>query len=380
MSSARGWLAAVVVLLLAAVLPARAATLRLVSLDGPGEGFNDPTAVVPAGGNLGLTLGEQRRLAMEYAMQRWAERLTSPVEIRVAASFDPLPCSIASVTLGAASPVSLFRDFAGAPLADTFYPSALADRLAGLDLAPEEADVDAIFNSAFGTTCAFPAGWYYGLDAAPPGEDSDFVTVALHELGHGLGFLTRLDVRSGEPPDGVSDIFMRNLVDARSGLRFDQMTATQRRSAARATGFVVWDGSQVIAASGGVTDGVDALGRVEIYAPLLADPAASLSHWSDDVRPAELMAPFLVEPVHDLGLSVQALADIGWTLAGAPGCVGDCDAGGAVTIDELILAARIALGEAALDGCAAIDGDGNGAVSIDELVDAVNNALAGCPS
>lgn len=362
------------------VAPAEAATLRLVSLDGPGEGLNDPTPAAPVGGNLGTTLGEQRRLALEYAMQRWGERLASPVEIRVAVAFDPLPCSLSSVTLGAAQPVSMFADFAGAPQAGTFYAAALADHLAGFDLAPEEDDIDAVFNSAFGTTCPFPAGWYYGLDARPPGEDSDFVTAALHELGHGLGFLSRIDVRTGELAQaGTPDVFLRQLVDTRNGLRLDAMTDAQRRSAARARGFIVWDGSEVVAASGDITAGVDSFGRVEVYTPALADPAASLSHWSDAVRPAQLMAPFLVSPVHELGLSLPALADIGWTLSGAPGCGGDCDASGAVTIEELIRAIGIALGEVSLDVCPAIDGNGDGAVGIGELVDAVNSALNGCP-
>ena len=53
----------------------------------------------------------------------------------------------------------------------------------------------------------------------------------------------------------------------------------------------------------------------------------------------------------------------------------DCNGNGRVTIDELIVGVRIALGQASLDTCAAADGNGDGHVGIDELVRAVNVAL-----
>jgi subtilisin family serine protease len=53
----------------------------------------------------------------------------------------------------------------------------------------------------------------------------------------------------------------------------------------------------------------------------------------------------------------------------------DCNGNGRVTIDELIVGVRIALGQASLDACAAADTDGDGHVGIDELVRAVNVAL-----
>ena len=202
----------------------------MITRDGAGEGFNDPTPVAPVGGNRGTTLGEQRRIAFEYAAELWAARLLSPVQIRISATFDPLACGAASTTLGVAGPVSVFRDFAGAPRANTFYPSALADSLAGMDLAPNEDDIDATFNSVFGTTCPFPASWYYGLDGNAPGEDSDFVTVVLHELGHGFGFITFVDVDTGERFQGRDDIFLTFLVDSGSNktLRHDDQRAAAR--------------------------------------------------------------------------------------------------------------------------------------------------------
>src|SRR5262249_21073171 len=60
------------------------------------------------------------------------------------------------------------------------------------------------------------------------------------------------------------------------------------------------------------------------------------------------------------------------------GCVGDCNRDASVTIDELVRAVRIALVNASLDGCDAIDNDRNGMVAISELVLAVTKAADGC--
>ncbi|MGH7789296.1 MAG: hypothetical protein ACRERC_20670 [Candidatus Binatia bacterium] len=58
--------------------------------------------------------------------------------------------------------------------------------------------------------------------------------------------------------------------------------------------------------------------------------------------------------------------------------MGDCNGDDAVAINELILAVRIALGDAALNDCTAIDRDDNGSVGIAELIAAVTGALQGC--
>ncbi|HSQ00218.1 MAG TPA: hypothetical protein VL049_23600 [Candidatus Dormibacteraeota bacterium] len=380
--SSRGWLAIAALVVAVPLLAGRAgaASVLVITRDGAGEGFNDPTPVAPVGGNRGTTLGEQRRIAFDYAAELWAARLLSPVQIRISATFDPLACGAASTTLGVAGPVSVFRDFAGAPRANTFYPSALADSLAGMDLAPDEDDIDATFNSVFGTTCPFPASWYYGLDGNAPGEDSDFVTVALHELGHGFGFITFVDVDTGERFQGRDDIFLTFLLDTASNETFDTMTNAQRRAAIEATGSLVWNGPAVVAASGVLTSGADGIGQVEIYAPPFAQAGSSASHWSDTLSPLELMKPFFEAPLHDVGLAAPALADVGWQLAGTSVCAGDCDVGGSVSIDELIIAVRIALGDSGGALCAAVDTNSDGIVSIDELVASVGRALDGCPA
>jgi hypothetical protein len=61
-------------------------------------------------------------------------------------------------------------------------------------------------------------------------------------------------------------------------------------------------------------------------------------------------------------------------------CVGDCDASGDVTVDEIILCVNIALGKEPLSSCPVCDRDRSGDITVDELVAAVLNALNGCPS
>ncbi|MGH7290888.1 MAG: hypothetical protein ACREJT_06735, partial [Myxococcota bacterium] len=60
-------------------------------------------------------------------------------------------------------------------------------------------------------------------------------------------------------------------------------------------------------------------------------------------------------------------------------CVGDCDGGSAVSINELIVGVNIALGTLSVDRCPAFDPSGDGNVAINELIAAVANALNGCP-
>ncbi|MDX2169638.1 MAG: hypothetical protein SF182_21390 [Deltaproteobacteria bacterium] len=60
-------------------------------------------------------------------------------------------------------------------------------------------------------------------------------------------------------------------------------------------------------------------------------------------------------------------------------CVGDCNAGGQVTVDELTRGVGIALGSRNVDECLAGDPDLDRAVSVNELVVAVSNLLNGCP-
>jgi hypothetical protein len=64
----------------------------------------------------------------------------------------------------------------------------------------------------------------------------------------------------------------------------------------------------------------------------------------------------------------------------APSCGGDCDANQLVTIDELIAAISIALGERPMQACGAADLDSDGYLAASDVIAAVNHALHGCPT
>jgi hypothetical protein len=59
-------------------------------------------------------------------------------------------------------------------------------------------------------------------------------------------------------------------------------------------------------------------------------------------------------------------------------CTGDCDGGGSVAVNELVLGVRILLGTAPLTECSPFDENQDGTVTVAELVAAVGNALSRC--
>jgi hypothetical protein len=61
-------------------------------------------------------------------------------------------------------------------------------------------------------------------------------------------------------------------------------------------------------------------------------------------------------------------------------CPGDCNKDGQVTVNELVTAVNIALGNSPVSVCENADRDGNGVVAVNELIAAVNASLTGCPT
>ena len=223
---------------------ALAATITIVNMDGAGEGFNDPTPATPVGGNPGTTVGAQRLYVFQYAAGIWGGILPSNVEIFVQAQFDPQTCDATTGVLGSCGAVEYFRDFVGAPLSGHWYNVALANRLYNSDLNPGANDINATFNSSVGSPTCLTVGWYYGVDGNE-GTQIELLPVLLHELGHGLGFLTTTSGTTGSYMSSYPHIFDHYLLDNSLGLHWDQMSAAQRAASAVACKRLVWDGSWV---------------------------------------------------------------------------------------------------------------------------------------
>ena len=90
---------------------------------------------------------------------------------------------------------------------------------------------------------------------------------------------------------------------------------------------------------------------------------------------------FCCDQMWDSGcVDIASGTDCGTTCAcgGGGSCTGDCNGDGQVTVNDLIIAVNVALGNAPVSQCTAIDTNGDGQVSVNELIQAVNSALNGC--
>ena len=262
--------------------------------DGPDEGFFDPT------------LGAARRAAFEYALGIW-EGLIGPSyageTIVVEASMDPMGGSSSSAVLGSAWTPTIHRDYDGL-VSGTWYGAALANHLVGEDLyyLPE---VMASFNSdvddseVLGST-----DWYYGLDGNPDG-DIDFVTVVLHEVGHGLNFFDLMN-SDGSFAYGYMGIYER-FVELGDGTPLPSLSSNAERAAAIVSDDLWWSGAEGVAGNAGV--------RPKLYAPTTYRSGSSVSHLDETVHRYELMSPFYSGADHTPSeLELGILVDMGWTL------------------------------------------------------------------
>ncbi len=163
---------------------AHSTNIMLINNDGANEGFNSNQPLFAnQTGNSGATLGQQRLNVFQAAADYWESKIDSPVTIRVGINFDPLFCGPNSATLGSAGPNSVFRNFANAPLDNTWYVEALANSLAGVDLEPSSDDISASFNSAIdnNNNCLNGTNWWLGIDAPAPFGTISLYDTVLHE-------------------------------------------------------------------------------------------------------------------------------------------------------------------------------------------------------
>jgi len=257
--------------------------------------------------------------AFQYAVDIWSGLITSDVPIIINATWEDLPGN----ALGSAGANGLYYNFGGAPANNVLYPSPLADKLAGSDLEPGEADISANFDSG--------TNWYYGLDGNTPFAQFDLVSVVLHEIGHGLGFagtaFVGTDLNGYILNGSLPHVYDGFVWTGGSIPVLDFGSGSQALGDALVSDDLFWAGAQGNAYSGAFSP--------KLYAPSSWNQGSSFSHFDESTYPAgnehSLMTPQIGngEAIHSPGaMCLGVLEDIGWTVdydaldgpVGTPGC------------------------------------------------------------
>ena len=250
---------------------------------------------------------QEARAAMRFAADVWGRYLDSGVPVRVNIDWQDRGNNR---LLASAGPATLFRDFAGGT-PNTWYPVALAEAIAGRNLnATDDADINVNANST--------ANWYFGTDGNTPRNRIDLVSVMLHELGHGLGFLASVDtINDNQLSIGFGDRFIIYdlFLETESGVALADMgmfsSSSEELLTAVTSNDLVFDGSRANAENNNQ--------EVPLFSPSAFDDGSSVSHLDEGSYRAgtenALMTPFLAagEAVHDPGpITLGIFADMGW--------------------------------------------------------------------
>ena len=242
--------------------------------------------------------------AVNMAADIWAQSLESVVPITILAKWD----SLAPNVLAQSSPSEVLNGFDGAPSDDRQYAVALANQFAGTDLRPDEHDMVVTFGE--------DVAWHLGLDGNVPEDTYDMVTVALHEIAHGLGFLGSAysNGTSGFLGfQGLPFVYDQFVENNNQESILDELSGTTGLEAYLTSDLLYWIGTFGSEAS--------VVGSPRLHAPSTWQPGASYSHLKELAYPPgddhALMTPFLGagESIHDPGaITLGMMKDMGWDL------------------------------------------------------------------
>jgi hypothetical protein len=197
---------------------------------------------------------------VQASIDVWSANFKSSVVISVDASWGR---SSSWGVLGSARPGSFFSAFSGAPDPSLWYPSALANALAGRDLDKKNPEIVIQVNSA--------AQWNSRGDGIPTGNEYDLQSVFLHELGHGLGFLSN---DAYDPFFGLGSLDEPTPFDAYlqtiDGRRLPDLPTPSKELGTALTTSLVWNGALGIKANGGI--------KPKMYTPARYEAGSSTSH------------------------------------------------------------------------------------------------------
>ena len=203
---------------------------------------------------------EWAKKEVQASIDVWSANFKSSVVVSVDASWGR---SSSWGVLGSARPGSFFSAFSGAPDPSLWYPSALANALAGKDLDKANPEIVIQVNSA--------AAWNTRGDGLPTGNEYDLQSVFLHEIGHGLGFLSN---DAYDPFFGLGSLDQPTPFDAylqtSDGRRLADLPTPSKELGVALTSSLVWSGANAIRANGGV--------KPKMYTPARYESGSSTSH------------------------------------------------------------------------------------------------------
>lgn len=261
--------------------------------------------------------------AFQEAVNIWSHSISSSVDIQIDASWE----NLGSGVLGSAGPALLYNNFANAP-ADTYYPVALANQIAGFDLAPGQTDIQVNINSNF--------SWYFGTDGEAPFNQYDLVSVVLHELGHGLGFISTGQYDTGEGSIGIGAsshplIYDEFLILGQNGTEVLDIAEGIPLGNAFTSNNLYCNSAGATAANDGV--------QPKLYAPTSFSSGSSLSHLDESTFPSSnentLMTPQIGpgQTVHNPGgIALGLFENMGWVM-----CNADTTSQDTCSIESLII-------------------------------------------
>jgi hypothetical protein len=275
-------------------------------------------------GDTCVAFPEQAKAAFQDAANKVGALINSSVPIRIEGCWANLPTYV----LGHSSALNFFRNFPGAAQTNTWYPVALANAMNGSDL---DTAADCTGAGYAATNCddvsiayavAYTDYFYYGTDGNTNGK-TDFESVVMHEIIHGLGFAGSMRVASGVGYWGTQNYcdaprsYDRFTVDNGNGSLINLSSYPCQSSALASvltSGNVYFTGANAKAANGGT--------RVPLYVPSTWQGGSSYSHLSEIYNgTANAQMTYSIgddEVLHDPGpVGLGVMKDVGWTTPSA---------------------------------------------------------------